>query len=174
MNYNLVNGMNIILDEKYPSIDYLKKNKDLAYKIKKIYSGKNSEMTTINNYVYQKLILDDDLKEIKDVLEKIAIVEMQHLDLLGKMIKKLGLYPSYTFINKKGNEVYWDTSFVNYETDLKKILINNIKSEEKSIKEYKDIIKYASDEIITNVFNRIILDEEQHIKIFKSILNNLI
>ena len=54
------------------------------------------------------------------------------------------------------------------------LLKNNIKVEEIAIKNYKDIIKYANDEIITDIINRIILDEEHHIKIFKSILKNLV
>ena len=54
------------------------------------------------------------------------------------------------------------------------LLKNNIKDEEIAIKNYKDIIKYANDEIITDIINRIILDEEHHIKIFKSILKNLV
>lgn len=170
----MINGINIILDEKYPSIEGLQKNIEVAYKIKQSYSGQISELTCINKYIYQSFILNDTFKEIKNALKKIAIVEMHHLEILGNILIKLGLNPSYTYINKYNNETYFQTDLINYETNILKFLKDNIKGEEKAIKEYQEIIKYADDEIITDILNRIILDEEHHIKIFKSILNNLI
>lgn len=170
----MINGINIILNDSYPSIEGLRPNKDLAYKIMKSYAGQVSELTCTHNYIYQHLIISDSLPEIKNALKKIAIVEMKHLEILGEMIKKLGLLPVYTYLNKQENENYWDSSLVNYESDLYKIINNNIKNEEKAIKGYQKIIKDANDEIVTDILNRIIYDEEHHIKIFKSILDNMI
>ncbi len=170
----MINGINIILDEPYPEVKILKQNKDIAYKLKQAFSGTVSEMSCINNYIYQYLITPDDFKEIKIAFKKIAIVEMQHLEILGKMIKQLGLLPIYTYINKKDNETYWNSDLINYETDLLSMIKNDIKSEKKAIKQYQEIIKYANDEAISDILNRLILDEQHHIHIFESILNNLI
>lgn len=170
----MINGLQIVLDEPYPSIKNLQENKKLAYKIKKVYAGNYSELSCTMKYIYQSLILNDELKEIKEALKKIAIVEMHHLDILGKMLIKLGLNPAYTYINKSDNETYWQSDLIDYSTDIIEFLHTNIKIEEKAIKEYQKLIKYADDEIITDIFQRIILDEENHVRIFKSILNNLI
>lgn len=170
----MINGINIMLNEPYPSIDSLRQNKKLAYKILNSYAGRISEISAVNIYIYQHFIVSETFREIKEALKKIAIVEMRHLDILGEMIKKLGLLPVYTYVNKQNNETYWDSSLVNYETDLYKIMKINIKNEEKAIKQYQEIIKYANDEVVTDILNRIILDEEHHIEIFKSILANMV
>ncbi len=170
----MINGILINLDIPYPSINDLKPNKKIAYKLKKAYAGRVSELSCINKYIFQHIYLDNSFKEIKKALKDIAIIEMHHLDILGNMIKKLGLIPAYTAINKVGNESYWESNFISYEIDLPKFIIENIEGEKKAIKIYQNIIKEADDEIITDILNRIILDEENHIKIFKSILNNFI
>ena len=172
MKYNLYNGLSITLDIPYPQINNLTQDINLAYHLKKVYSGETSELTAIHNYVYQHIIFTN--KELKEVLRKISVVEMHHLDLLGEMIKKLGLYPTYTYINKKNNETYWISDVVSYEDDLIKLMKNNIKNEEKAIKNYQKIINCSNNEIVNNVLERIILDERQHIEIFTAIMDNLI
>lgn len=171
---NFINGINLVINEPYPSINGLKENLSLAYKIKKSYSSKHSELSCISKYLFQELALDENLKEIKHALNVIAMVEMKHLQILGEILVKLGLSPTFTYINKLDNETYWQSDLIDYNLDLMELLKNNIKDEEIAIKNYKDIIKYANDEIITDIINRIILDEEHHIKIFKSILKNLV
>lgn len=171
---NFINGINLVINEPYPSINGLKENLSLAYKIKKSYSSKHSEFSCISKYLFQELALDENLKEIKHALNAIAMVEMKHFQILGEILVKLGLSPTFTYINKLDNETYWQSDLVDYNLDLMELLKNNIKDEEIAIKNYKDIIKYANDEIIADIINRIILDEEHHIKIFKSILKNLV
>ncbi len=170
----MINGIQINLDIPYPSIDYLKPNKKIAYKLKSAYAGTISELSCISKYIFQHISLNDNFKDIKNALKKIAIIEMHHLDIVGNMIKKLGLVPAYTFINKNLNESYWESNFISYELNLPKFIAENIEDEKKAIELYKKIIRKADDEIITDILNRIILDEENHIKIFKSILENLI
>ena len=174
MQYNMINGLNIVLDIPYPSVDNLKTNKKLAYKLKKAYCGNISELSCTTKYIYQHILLNDEFKEIKKVLKQIAIVEMKHLEILGEMLKKLDLPPIYTFLNKVDNETYFQSSFISYEEDLPKFLEENIKDEQKAIKLYQKIIKEANDYNVTNILERIILDEENHIRIFSSILKNLI
>ena len=174
MEYNMINGIQINLDIPYPPIEDLKPNPKLAYKLKEAYAGPISELSCITKYIFEHISLNSDLNEIKIVLKKIAIIEMKHLDILGTMIKKLGISPTYTAFNSIENESYWQSNLISYETDLIKCLKENITDEQKAINLYKQLIIDAQDEKITKVLKRIILDEENHIKIFQSILNNLI
>lgn len=174
MNYQMINGINIIVDLPYPKITNIKKDLQLAYNLKKAYAGNISELTCISKYIYQHIELSDDFKEIKEAMRTIAIVEMRHLNILGNLIKKLGLDPTFTSYNSIDNEVYWESSYVNYDNNLNNIMLDNIKGEEAAIGEYKNIIKQTNDQDLQNILERIIIDEEQHIKIFQSILKNLI
>ena len=174
MTYNMINGLNIVLDIPYPKVENLKPNKQIAYKLKKAYCGNISELSCTTKYIYQHILLPEEFKEIKNVLKQIAIVEMRHLEIIGEMLKNLGLLPVYTYLNKVDNEVYFESSFISYEDDLPKFIAENIEDEKKAIKLYQKIINDANDSNVTNILQRIILDEENHIKIFKSILNNLL
>ncbi len=172
--YNMINGIQINLDIPYPPIGDLKPNVKLAYKLKEAYAGPISELSCITKYIFEHINFNSDITEIKTVLKKIAIIEMKHLDILGTMIKKLGISPTYTTFNSVDNESYWQSNLISYETDLTKCLRENIRDEQTAINLYKQIIIEAKDENITKILKRIILDEENHIKIFQSILNNLI
>ena len=146
MSYNMYNGLNITSDIPYPNINNLKPNIPLAYKIKKAYCGQISELSCITKYIYQQISLNDDFKEIKYLLKSIAIVEMKHLEILGNILKKLGISPIYTYLNKVENENYWNSSFISYEMNIISFIKENIKDENKTIKLYEEIIKETNDE----------------------------
>ena len=50
-----------------------------------------------------------------------AIVEMYHLEILGKLIIKLGGNPGY-WINKKDKKLNWNSSFVNYGLNVTEMI----------------------------------------------------
>jgi bacterioferritin len=149
----------------YPEIDVKEKNMDYAKIIKKCYCGINSELTLINQYTYQKLLMNTYLK---DIFNKISKVEMEHLDIIGELLIALGESPKFSLEKRKKN-LNWNAKFINDDTSLKNMLINNINSEIQIIKEYRDIANIVDDENIIAILNRIILDEELHIKIFNKI-----
>lgn len=76
----------------YPDIKVEKENIEYAKFLSYPYAGLVSEDTATHLYMYQSFILGD---EIGNILEKIAIVEMKHLELLAKTINLLGLKPEY-------------------------------------------------------------------------------
>lgn len=152
----------------YPEIDIKEKNLEYAKIIKKCYCGLCSELTLVNQYNYQYLLVDSFLKEI---FIKIAKVETEHLNILGELIISLGGDPVLT-IEKRNKVSNWSTKFINKDTSLKNILINNIRSEIEIIKEYRKIATIIENENIIAILNRIILDEELHVKIFNNIYKN--
>ena len=80
---------------------------------------------------------------------------------------KLGGYPVM------GGRTYWSGSFVNYTLDPKRYLRENISAEETAILNYERTVLALRTECVKALIERIILDEELHIKAFKELLSAL-
>lgn len=154
-------NLNCSLDLPYPQIEVCEKNIDYANLIKVNYCGMVSELTAVAQYAYHELLTDS---YIKNTLRGIAIVEMHHLEILANLIFTLGGDPTFS-IKKKGKDFYWNSKFVNRDNSLKKLLISDISMEKEAIKQYRKTANVVKDENIIAIINRIILDEEHHIKI---------
>lgn len=155
--------MNFKANIPYPTIKVEHQNKDLAKELLTLYAGTISEDTTIHKYIFQMLTINN--PEIKQILKQIAITEMHHLELLGLLIKELGITPIFASISH--NNLNWfNGSFINYEQDYQKMLLNNIQEEEQTIKNYEQILTKTTDPNIIHIIKRIIIDERIHIKIF--------
>lgn len=157
-------------EKPYPSIEVEKKNIAYAKLLLEDYAGINSEDTAIHQYLYQAIVLNN--KELYDVLLRISEVEMHHLDILGKLISKLGLKPVFGIIDKE-QFIPWTAFNVNYKTDEKIILKMNILHEKVAIENYLKHIKLIDDKYIKNILKRIIEDEIVHIEIFNDMLKKL-
>lgn len=145
----------------YPGIKVEKENIEYAKLLMYPYASMVSEDTATHLYMYQSFILDNNIGRI---LENIAIVEMHHLEMLAKTINLLGLKPEY-----KSNDIPWTSNYVNYNTNLKDILKINIEAETLAIKNYQNLIKVINDKYIKKMLERIIVDEEIHLKIFNDL-----
>ena len=165
--------MNCKVDKPYPKIMVEGKNFYYANLLLKDYSGAQGELTAITQYMYQLFNKFQQNKEFSNIIFKIAVVEMKHLDLLGKTINLLGIEPKYKFYNGNSYEC-WNSSFVNYSTNLVDILESNIKKEENAIKSYKLHMEIINDKYIKKLLYRIILDEYEHLKCFKALLKKQI
>ena len=69
-----------------------------------------------------------------------------------------------------GARTYWNGSFANYTLDPKRYLSENILAEQNAIMNYERTILNLSTDSVKMLLERIILDEEIHIKIFKQLL----
>lgn len=149
-------------DLPYPEID-VEKNVAESKLLMPSYAGSASELSAILTYAFQSYVTTK-YPEIATTMEKIAIVEMHHHELLGKTIYALGGYPVM------GARTWWNGSFASYALDPKKYLMENIKAEKSAIANYERTILNVSDESVKTLLARIILDEEMHIKVFKELL----
>jgi Mn-containing catalase len=149
-----------------PVIPY--KNPLEAKRLMNDYGGRDSETTAILQYSYQTYIIKQAFPAYAKKLEEIAIVEMRHHELLGTTIAELGGYPVIG-----GKNSFWNGSYVNYVNDLKKLLEANIQGEELAIINYEKTILSIQNDSIKQLIERIILDEKQHIVIFKAMLSSL-
>lgn len=138
------------------------------------YAGSNSEFTAINQYIYGNIVLEDKSAQVAKALRGIAIVEMQHLKMLGDTVKKLGVDPRFRSSNQRNSLKYWSAGNVNYVCSVSGILLENIRGEYAAIEQYKKHIALINDEEIRNFLRRIIADEDMHIKILSDLYNKYI
>lgn len=159
-----------IIDEvdkiSYPEVVNLVPNKKYANMLYNDFSGELGELSAINQYIYEHINLQEN-ENISKILRSIAIMEMKHLDIVGNIIKRLGKEP--VFIDSKGKQ--WCSSSIRYNfCDIKEMIKFNIYTEEVAIEEYRRAYLYTNNRSLKKLFQRIILDEQTHIKIFREML----
>ena len=164
--------MNCKINKPYTEIKVENQNIMYASLLLEDYTGRVSELTSITQYVYQSFDKFDINPIFSSTLSQIAMVEMKHLELLGKTIKLLGLNPQFKIINNFPVS-YWQSKYVNYSSDLKEMLKDDIKIEKDAIKNYQKDIDIINDKYIKKLLYRIIEDEKKHIECFYMLLNKV-
>ncbi len=168
----MVMCMKCKLDLPYPKICVAQKNPQLARLLMHCYAGEVSEETAIHQYMYQSFYLKQENAELSDILSQIGEVEMRHLQMLGFLIRKLGVYP--LFLDPTDNyNAFWSGKYICYETNLTEMFQANIYAEQKAIREYNALIQTIDDECVKEILKRIVLDERLHLEIFEKILASL-
>lgn len=166
--------MNVKLDIPYPEIKVEDKNLYYADLLSQDYAGDVSELTASLLYSYQHFENFNKNEEFSKLIEEISIVEMKHLEILGKIIKLLGKNPTYkTCESQRGNCVMWSSNNVIYDNNLKDMLKTDIKSEKLAIKNYEHHMNIIEDKYIKEILKRIILDEKRHLQIFETLLEEV-
>lgn len=153
-------------DRPYPTTRVEGRNLGYANLLLKDYAGEVSEDTAIHLYLFQSLILKNEM-DFVDAVSHIAQVEMHHLKLLGETIQLLGIKPVYGYFSNIGDFNSWSSVDVDYSTDLKKILLINIQSEQNAINNYQKHYLIIKDKYIRQLLLRIIEDEKIHLNIFR-------
>lgn len=156
-------------DCPYPALKVKRPNKRYGNLLLEAYGGKYSETTAINQYVSHNFYSGDNT-DLENAFRYISIVEMQHLDMLGDLIRKLGVRPE--FRSSKQN-FYWSGCFVNYDTEVKKMIRADIEGEREAIALYKKLISQINDEYVRDVLRRIIMDEKKHIEVLSSLYKKI-
>lgn len=148
----------------YPDVE-VEKNIAESKLLMPVYSGSSGELTAVMTYCFQMYVTPK-YPDIRQALKGIAVTEMLHHKLLGETIYKLGGYPVI------GARTYWNGSFVNYTLSPQKFLRENILSEQNAIMNYERTILNLSSDSVKMLLERIILDEEVHIGIFRQLLKD--
>ena len=165
--------MDCFVKKPYPDIKVEKENSYYAKLLLEDYAGLEGELSAITQYSYETLDIFMKYPQVSKELEKIAMVEMRHLEILGKIIKLLGLKPEYKYYNSSNNYyTYWNASSLDYNTDIKEILLNDIRIERIAIANYEFHINLINDKYIKKILYRIVEDEILHIECFKELLKD--
>lgn len=151
----------------YPAIDGIEKNTALGVAVGASYAGKHSELTAVLQYIYHSLYFENaGDKKTADLLKRIAVSEMTHIEILAETIKALGIDPQYGVYTPFGID-YYKASDVAYSNTIETMLLDDILGEMMAIKGYKDLLNKITDEKVIAIIKRIILDEELHLSALK-------
>lgn len=128
-------------------------------------AGQDGEMSAINTYVFQGLITNNPSSNIAQTLRNIAEDEMRHMELLGSAIVSFNGVPRYT--NGQGN--FWSARNVNYALNPSAFIADNIRAEEKAIRNYERAITRVRNESLITLLREIIEDERRHIELLRGL-----
>lgn len=155
-----------------PDLTGIKKDKGVGFALGKPYSGKNGEISAVLQYVYHAEYFESaGDADTASLLRGIALSEMEHVSILARTIKELGVDPVYGVYTPFGIDFY-QSSQVSQANNEGKMLLDDILSETLAIREYKDLISTVCDEQVVAVLKRILLDEELHLSALKERLKN--
>lgn len=153
----------------HPSAEITCKNERIANMLLDAFAnGGSAEFTAIAQYLNHSDTIDDE--ETSEMLFCIALVEMEHLDMVSTMIVSLGGNLRVWNANKK----YWSGGNVSYGKTTCEKLSLDIMSEEDAIAGYEQILRNISCENgagahqVEAVIKRIIEDEKFHLDMFKN------
>ena len=90
----------------YPPVKVTRENVRFAAQLSSAFGGSGGEFGTIAEYVFQSVIFRSTYPEYADIFGRIAMVEMRHLNMIGELMKLLGLPPVYGEY-ENGGPSYW-------------------------------------------------------------------
>ena len=155
------------LDTSYPEVRGSCSQRDLRM-LMDLYCGRAGELTAITQYLYQRYIVGDINETMAKSLFGISKAEMKHHALLGEAIVKMGGDPIMG-----GSVCFWSGSNLNYSQNPIQFLQNNISAEQQAICNYRRAAACINNASLSELFLRIIQDEELHIEIFGELLETL-
>lgn len=159
---------NCNLDIPYPEVRTEGKNTAYAAILTEDLAGQVSETTAIMQYIYQHVICRNE--KISTAMSCIANVEMRHYEIISELIFDFGGNPKIAAQNGCSLR-FWNGQMVDYATDPKCFLKNNIVAETAAIAGYTKNISQICDSYVRAILERIILDEQHHIRIFNELFS---
>ena len=153
----------------YPEINLAACNPAYARTMLDNMAGECSEMNAVSLYFYNNLITNEKYKDVAYIFHKISIVEMHHLQIFGEIACCLGADPRL-WTQNDNNHVYWSPEFNTYSWSFKKLMHQALQNELDTIEIYKKQMCDIDNSCIAANLQRIIEDEEVHVKIFKDVI----
>ena len=162
------------VDKPYPHITVTHLPFEVVVILKRIYAGNKSEMTSVMQYVYQHNIFSNvpSLSNLAGALEDISVKEMQHYEILSRVMVGANVDPKNCVYIDGNVDVcdFWKSNYVDYTKDIIKMLEADIALEQKAIVEYAELMSVTNDLNLKEIVERIIQDEKSHICYFEAVL----
>lgn len=158
-----LNNIQIRATGLYPEIVGADNNPQTVQILKDLLSSRDGEVAAIMQYMYQSRIANKIDTNIAGLLEEIAVVEMEHMELLMDAIIAFGGTPKYE--NSRGQ--MYNAGYINYSTKLKEMLDANIADEQKGVADYELAQKLVTNQSLKQLLIRISQDEQMHLNTFK-------
>ena len=151
----------------YPDSDGIIKDPSL---INLVASARVSELGDISDYIYFSLMLEDIEPALSALFEKMAMTEMRHFGLLGKMMIKLGGDPAVR--TRHSNPFYGKPERID-EQAVKRIVSGALEGEQAAMKNYLRLAASTQDKAASALLERIAADEEHHARMLSRALDDM-
>ena len=152
----------------YPDIDGIVRNPAF---INDVASSRIAELGDVSDYTYFSLLLENEHPELADLFDKMAITEMRHFGLLGKMIIRLGGDPAIRI--RHSNPFYGKPERIDKQI-LNKILSTALEGEQRAAARYTKLAAAMSaDKAAALLLERVAADEEHHARMLSRAIEEL-
>jgi len=153
------NEYSCVLNLPYPCV---KGNDNNRLVTELLYKAYLSELYAISEYTYQEILFEKDYKVAAEIMECIAVTEMKHFKMLGKLILELGYDPKIKFTDGQHKSIKTVRNPSVNDTFFKNAVYGDIIDVRSAAMTYRRIAELTTDKDIKALINRIILDEEHH------------
>lgn len=153
----------VIHSKWYPPVAVTEKNLSYAQILMPDLAAAVSEMTTVHQYLYQSWTVGKDYKNIRRVIQRIAVVEQHHFTIVGQLITLLGGQPECRSLEPCS---FWRGNMVDYSCDIHTVLSKDAESEKFAAQAYAEQSQKIKDPYVSKMLARLSLDEKLHYKIF--------
>jgi rubrerythrin len=158
---------------EYPEVCVQEKNRQYAAAMLGNVGACDSEMSAVSLYFYNGVIAEGKFEEIAECFHKISIVEMHHLHTFATLANLLGADPRMWSV-ERGRYRYWSGACNQYSRNIGDILQNALRGEQQTIAKYRRQKEWIQDCHIRKTLERIILDEQCHVKIFEQLCDRYV
>ena len=158
------------VDAPYPTVCVEAENSLYACEMLSNMAGVVSEMSDVTRYFYIAVVTLALYSDISMCFHHISIVEMHHLNLFAELARLLGEDPGLW--SCRGRR-WWSPSFIAYPCQLNAQISASIKAEEETAAKYSRQARMIRDPNIVAVLDRVIMDEERHLQIFREMCRQL-
>lgn len=160
-------------DLPYPPVQVEGKNQVYADLLSADYCGAVSELSAITQYINNENRLSCENCSMAKTLLGIAMAEMMHLQKLGELIVLLGGDIDFAAKQRNGKRKMWTPEYLDIPGNAGKMLLADVEAEKAAIRQYEMHIKMINDVCVANMLERIIIDEEYHIMLLRSLLQEM-
>ncbi len=161
-----------MLEFPYPPIRVKCRNMTYAELLSVDYCGSVSELSALTQYINNESRLSREHCDIARMLLEIGVAEMMHLQKLGELILLLGGELDYTARYQNGKSCRWTPEYLTLPARMSEMIQVDIEGERAAIKQYRMHIGRMDDEYVNAVLARIIKDEEYHILLLQTLLDD--
>ena len=163
----------LIAEKHYPTTEGIAPDCRSLRIISPAYASSTGELNSILQYNYHAVIFNSKgLEEYAELIDSIAVAEMIHLKILGKLICALGAQPVYSLLPPAGFNFY-SAKFVAYSRSLKNMIEDDILAERHAIMSYAHMLDRLRDDRVSAIIARLLEDEKLHLKAFSDLLDKI-
>jgi len=162
-----------MLEFPYPPVQVKCRNLSYADLLSVDYCGSVSELSALTQYINNESRLSMKYCRYARMLLEIAVAEMMHLQKLGELIFLLGGEVDYSAKYRNGRHCSWTPDYLTLPGHMDEMIHVDIEGERAAIKQYKAHISKMDDGYVNAVLARIVKDEEYHILLLQSLLDEV-